>query len=290
MRNVSRFLAILGVAVVLVAVSTPASAVCSPPKTASTFTSDLANYVYFDLGPGTTAAQTVGSYYDLNGADNGAYPSSSWLFVDVSGKLSMSANLGAAGTNGCPSGKLIVRVQASTPTGTRLVTATAQEGIANPAGATFDLSFNHPPNTVFPSTTIPRPRVNSSSRSGSVVNLNIALDSASDGNSGGDAASAITSYDIVKASGADPGRAAAGWTLVQNVPAPNGGAVPSVPLTADCSTPSQDQFFATRAVFGTSKSELVSNSTRVNCNPALAEPRFNVVPKKPVGPKKGVNQ
>jgi hypothetical protein len=63
----------------------------------------------------------------------------------------------------------------------------------------------------------------------------------------------------------------------------SGGSV----LTADCSNPSVDQFFATRRLSADGiKGDSVSDSSRVNCNPALAEPRFNVVPKKPTGPRR----
>jgi len=290
MRNASRFLAILGVAAVVIAVSTPAMAVCSPPKAATTFTSDILNYVYIDLGPGVQPSAVVGQYYDLAGANSGTYGPSTWLFQDVSGKLSMSANLGAEGTIGCPAGKLIVRVQTSTGAGTRFVTMVANEGVRNPNGAEFDFTFGKAPGTSFTGSIVPRPRVTSSARAGSNVNLQVALDSASDGNAGGDSSSAVTGYDIVRASGTDPGRDPAGWTIVQTVTAPNGSAVPAVPLVADCSNPAVDQFFATRAIFGTSKGDMVSASTRVNCNPNLAEPRFNVVPKKPVGPKKNAGR
>lgn len=287
MRNASRFLAVVVVAVALIAAATPASAGCSPPKFASTFTGNIANYVYLDLGTGTTAAQVVGSFYDLAGNNNGGYPASQWLFVDVSGKLSMQANLGDARVVGCPSGKLILRAQASTPTGVKFLTMTTNEGErSNATGADFDFSFGKAPGTIIASSTIPRPRVNSSGRVGGVVNLDLAIDATNGGNSAGDSSSAVTAYEIVRASGADPGRNADGWTVVQTVPTTGGGAVPSVLQAADCSNTAVDQFFATRLVFGTSKSELVSDSTRVNCNPTLAEPRFNVVPKKPTGPKR----
>jgi len=50
-----------------------------------------------------------------------------------------------------------------------------------------------------------------------------------------------------------------------------------------------DEFFATRLLFGDGqKSDLVSRSLRVNCNPALAEPEFRVVPKRPTGAKKAI--
>lgn len=296
MRNASRFLAVVGVAVALVAAASPASAACAAPTSVASFTGDLANYVYFDLGPGTTAAQLKGTLYDADTplTDNtGTYGANEWMFVDVSGKFSVTAELANNRVIGCPSGKLVLRAQASTPGGVRFVTAVANQGQSNPTGAQFDFSFGKAPGTVIPSAIMPRPRVLSSAgpRPGPVT-MQVSLDAANGGNTSGDSSSAIVSYDIVKATGGtDPGRDAANWTLVQNVPAPGGSGVPSVPLTADCTNASVDQWFATRAVFpGGSKSELVSDPTRVNCNPALAEPRFNVVPKKPVGPKKGAQQ
>jgi len=87
----------------------------------------------------------------------------------------------------------------------------------------------------------------------------------------------------------DPGRDPAPWTVAQTVPSDGSGATFSV--QSSCSNPGGDEFFATRLLFGDGqKSDLVSRSLRVNCNPALAEPRFNVVPKKPTGPKKGAQQ
>jgi len=286
MRNASRFLAVVGVAVALVAAATPASAVCPAPKKASSFTADVTNYVYFDLGPGTTASQLKGSIYSDVNNHTGTYGPNEWAFVDLGGKFSIEVNLQDARVIGCPSTKAILRLQAATPTGVRFLTATALEGQRNPGGGDFDFSFGRAPATVIPSGVLPRPRVNTSARAGAVVNLNFAIDPMTAANSAGDSSSAVTGYDIVRASGADPGRDAAGWTFVQTVTTSNGGGIPSVPLAADCSNVSVDQFFAVRAVMGASKSEVVSDSTRVNCNPALAEPRFNVVPKKPTGPKK----
>jgi hypothetical protein len=286
MRNASRFLAILGVAAVIVAMSTPASAVCSPPKSMSSFTSNLANYVYIDFGSEVTSdAQVTGFFYDQGTANSGTLPAADYMFVDVSGKLSISGNLGDARVVGCPEGKIILRLQAQTTSGVRFLTLTAQEGISNPTGANFDFSFGHPANTSFTGALIPRPKVTSSVRAGGVVNVNVNLDATGSANPNNDPAGAVTGYEILRAAGADPGRNPAGWAVVQTVAAPNGAAA-TASFAADCSNPSQDQFFATRALFGTQKSDLVSNSTRVNCNPSLAEPRFNVVPKKPTGPRK----
>lgn len=288
MRNVSRFLAIVGVAAVIVAVTTPpASAGCPNPKIAATF-SNL-NYVYIDLGAGVTPAQVKGRFYVAGNPSVGSTPiygPETWLFVDLNGKLSMSANLSAPAEQvaGCPAGKLVTQLQTTT-TPPRFLTMTSNEGESG-SSVVFDYSFNRSTGSLIPGAVLPRPRVATSARAGGVVNLTLGIDATTAGNAG-DAAGAVTGYDIVRASGADPGRDAAAWTLVQNVPTTNGGAVPSIPLTADCSNPSIDQFFATRLVFGDGqKADAVSDATRVNCNPALAEPRFNVVPKKPTGPKK----
>jgi hypothetical protein len=290
MRNASRFLAILGVAAVIVAMSTPASAVCSPPKSMSSFTSNLANYVYIDFGSEVTSdAQVTGFFYDQGTANSGTLPAADYMFVDISGKLSISGNLGDARVVGCPAGKLVLRLQAQTPGGIRFLTLTAQEGISNPTGANFDFSFGHPSNSSFTGALIPRPRVTQASRVGTVVTVNANFDATSSANPSNDSAAAVTGYELLRATGADPGRDPAGWAVVQTVAAPNGAAA-TASFTADCSNPSQDQFFASRALFGTQKSDLVSESTRVNCNPSLAEPRFNVVPKKPTGPKKTVQR
>ena len=288
MRNASRFLAIVGVAAVVLAVVTPASANCIPAKLASSFNEQ--GYAYIDMGAGVSNTQVAGGFWAAGAPsnNNGTYPASEWLFVDLGGKLSMQANLGDPRVNGCPAGKLVVRLSTTTAN-PRFLTMTAVEGACGSTSA-FDFRCGRADASLIPSAPLPRPRVVTSGRAAGVVNLNLSLDSTAAGNQG-DSAGAVQGYDIVRASGADPGRNAAGWTLVQNVPAAGGGAVPSVPLTADCSNPSVDQFFATRLVFPDGiKSDTVSDSTRVNCNPALAEPRFNVVPKKPTGPKKGAQQ
>lgn len=285
MRDASRFLAILGVVVLLVAVATPASANCVPTKIASTFSPT--NYVYIDLGAGVTASQVVGSFYAAGNpsANNGSYPASSWLFVDLGGKLSMNASLGDARVNGCPAGTLVVRVQASTPTGVKFLTMTAVEG-ASGTSTPYAFWLGRANASLITGALLPRPRVVNSGRVGPNVNLNVSIDPTTGGSSG-DSAGDVTGYELVKASGADPGRDPAGWTVAATIPVTDGAPVPSTPLVADCSNTAVDQYFATRLLFGDGqKSDLVSDSTRVNCNPTLAEPRFNVVPKKPVGPKK----
>jgi len=294
MRNAFRFLAILGVAVVVLAAATPASANCIPAKIASTFSADVSEYIYLAFGPGVTKNDVTATFYQKDcagGVSSVAYPASDY-FLDASANgLEFTANLGDARVAGCPSQsavcpgpvKLVMRIQANTPTGPKFLVLTAVEG-AHPNTA-FAYFLGRTTGSSITAASLPRPRVTSSARAGSLVNLQLALDATTAG-SQGDADSAVTGYDIVKATGADPGNNAAAWTLVQNVPTTN-GAAGTVTFSADCSNPTVDQFFATRLTFSDGqKSDLVSDPTRVNCNPALAEPRFNVVPKKPTGPKK----
>ena len=284
MRNASRFLAILGVAAVVIAVVTPVSANCIPAKLASTFNEQ--GYAYIDLGAGVTNNQVVGGYWQAGNPNNnnGTYGPNEWLFVDLGGKLSMQSNLGDARVNGCPTGTLVVRLSTTTAN-PRFLTMTAVEGNCQ-SSSVFDFRCGRATNSLIPGAPIPRPQVTNSGRAGTTVNLQVNLPSTAAGNQGG-AEGAVASYDIVRASGADPGRGAAGWTTVTNVPAA-GGAPATGSFAADCSNPAVDQFFATRIVFADGqKADSVSDSFRVNCNPALAEPRFNVVPKRPTGPKKG---
>ena len=278
------------VAIVVAALgAVPVSANCNPAKLAGTF--NEANYVYIDMGPGVTNAGVVGAFYTCGvpAQNNGTYPASEWLFVDIGGKLSMQANLGDARVNGCPAGKLVTRLQsqpaggATTPP--RFLTMVATEGAAGTSSA-FDYSYLRQPGSMLVSVPIPRPRVTSSSRGpGGTVLLNVALDPVASGNTSGDACGAVTGYEIVRSVGSDPGRDPSGWTVVQDVPNDGSGTTTSFP--ASCNDPNGDEFFATRLLFGDGqKGDMVSRSFRVNCHPALAEPDFTLVPKRPAGPAK----
>lgn len=289
MRNVSRILAIVGVAVALVVVATPASANCIPAKLASTFNSGAGTYVYVNLGSGVTAGQLSGKVFQADNPANGttaAYPASEFCFVEGGG-ISCNVNLGDARVNGCPAGKVVLQLEAPTADGVKFISAAINESPAGTSTVAFDLSSGRPVGQVINGASLPRPRVTASNRAGTVVSGTLGIDSTAGGNVGGDAAAGVTGYDIVRAAGStDPGRDPANWTFVQNV-ATTDGAAATTAFTADCSAPGTDQWFALRLTYaGGVKSNLVSNATRVNCNPALAEPRFNVVPKKPTGPKK----
>jgi len=282
--------ALLGIGLAAL-VAAPASANCIPAKLAGTF--NEANYVYIDMGPGVTNQQVVGAFYDCGNpnANNGTYAASEWLFVDLNGKLSMQANLGDARVNGCPASKLVTRLQhapASSSLPVRFLTMVATEGAAGTTSA-FDYSYLRAPGSMLVAVPLPRPRVTSSGRiPGGGIVLNGVLDPVAAGNTSGEACGAITGYEVVKFVGtSDPGRDPAPWTVAQTVPSDGSGATFSV--QSSCSNPGGDEFFATRLLFGDGqKSDLVSRSLRVNCNPALAEPEFRVVPKRPTGAKKAI--
>jgi hypothetical protein len=126
----------------------------------------------------------------------------------------------------------------------------------------------------------------SSGRVGQEIQLTLALDPTASGAHGEEAA--VTGYEVVhKFSSGTPSHDPAGWTVLADVPNDGSGATVTVPVT--CGTPDADEYLATRLKFGDGqRTDVVGDSTRINCHPALAEPRFNVVPKRPAGapPKK----
>ena len=266
----------------------PASANCNPAKLAGTF--NEANYVYLDMGQDVTNAHVAGAFYACGDptANNGTYPASEWLFVDLNGLLSMQANLGDARVNGCPTGKLVTRLQ-SLPPGTntvpRFLTMVATEGAAGTSSA-FDYSYLRAPAYVLASVPLPRPRVLSSSRGqDGTIQVVVGIDPVNAGNTSGDACGAVTGYEIVRAIGIDPGRDPRDWTVVQSVPSDGSGA--TAQFSVNCNDPSADEFYATRLLFADGqKGEMVSRSFRANCHPTLAEPAYKVIPKRSSGTKK----
>ena len=74
---------------------------------------------------------------------------------------------------------------------------------------------------------------------------------------------------------ADPGRGAAAWTVLATVAAP-GGAAGTVSTSVDCANTAVDRFVATRILYADGATgQVVSPSTRIECNPAMAEPPSN---------------
>jgi hypothetical protein len=202
----------------------------------------------------------------------------------------MQANLGDARVNGCPANNLITRIYTSPAAPAnpmRFLTLTAIEGSC---GSTSAFDYRRCPNpwpdgTILSAVPLPRPRVISSGQVGNQILVHWQFDPTAAGNPNGDPAGAVTGYELVKANGSDPGRDPAGWTSVASVTS-DGSSPVTLDAPVDC-TASPNQYFATRLLFRDGeKSLVVSHPLWANCNPSLAEPHFNLVPKRPTGPAK----
>lgn len=267
----------------VIAMAPSASASCNPGKSASTYVGGASAYWL----PATVQGNAIGQTWQLgapgtwNGA-GGAVPCSPGIVYFSAAGMNLNLDLGACGA-GCPNGPLAVLAQNETPTGTEFLLATVVETPAN--SVNFDYQAGGNRNLI----KIPRPRVLSSSRSGTDVILSIALDSIAGGLYGPNAGSAVTGYRLLgKSASSDPGAAASGYDAVARaVVAAPGGIAATTPLTVNCSDLANDQFLAVQISFegGAVLSNSVSAATRVRCDPALANPK---TPKVKVAPKKGV--
>ena len=125
---------------------------------------------------------------------------------------------------------------------------------------------------------IPRPRITSSSKAGSIVSVQFTVDPANLGAYDG-SAGVITGYNILsKLSGTDPGRSASGYDAapVTSLSAAGGGsASTATAVSVDCSggSPSLSRrWVVTQLVTANGPSPTVSEATLVSCDGSLAEP------------------
>jgi hypothetical protein len=276
---------VLGLAVVAFAVvvmAPAASASCIPGKSAQTFNAQALTYAYW-TSPSGTPGTVVGQFWQLGNPAAGSGNSTvcpNMLYFSAAG-MNLNLDLGACSA-GCVGGTMAVLAQNQTPAGTEFLVATIVETPANTVNFDYSTQGDHA------MVQLPRPRVTSSSRAGASVNLNVQVPAISDGLYGPNAANAITGFNILSASGTtDPGRNAAAYTLRSSIAAAGGGAGTGA-VTVDCTNTAQDQWVVTQlALDGGQVSSTVSAATRVNCNPALADPKYKIVPKRGT-PKQGV--
>lgn len=135
---------------------------------------------------------------------------------------------------------------------------------------------------------IPKPFVNSSSRAGTTVNLNLNLNAVNAGFAGlaGQTAQGpgnISGVRIFTFTGnADPGRGrAAGW-VADATQRPYTGSTINVPtFGVNCSNTALDVFVAVGLEFdgGTVTTDFVSQPTRVECDPTIADPKYRSIDK-----------
>jgi hypothetical protein len=259
-----------------------ASAACNPPKSVSTYNGVTGAYVYFH----TTVPSPNGSYgllgkiWDDDGDHTGTCNEfGTFLYFGAApGNIGVNMSLGDACVPGCPTRTLSLQITASnTANQTQTIVTKVVE---TPAGANnFDFSSQAPADLELGS--YPRPRVISSSRVGSTVNLSVSLDGSASLYRNGTGTD-ITGFNLVSASSlGDPGPRASLYALRSFVPTP-GGAPGTGLATVDCSNFVNDQWIAAQLVSATGgPSNAVGPRTRVKCNPALANP--HVAPKKGMG-------
>jgi len=275
---------VFGAAIALVIVgiaSTPASALCNPPKSLSTYNSGTGAYVFFDSGFPNAGTTLVGNVW------SGAVNHTGTCNVDApfvyfgagDGQVGLNFNLGASCVNGCPSGSVSVQITAINGGASHTMTTQTLESVG-PSAVNFD--FSTTPAHVLGN--YPRQHVTTSSRVGSSVNVAVSIDAASDSAFDG-SASQITGYNVLSAQGAtDPGRLAAAYGAVPltTIPAP-GGIAATGNAAVNCTVTANDQWVVTQLVTTGGPSNTVSAATRVKCDPALANPKYNIIPKKSMG-------
>jgi hypothetical protein len=278
--------AAFGVAVAL-AVATlaarSASASCNPPKRVGTYEISTGRFVYFhttlpNFSYGDTLLGKIWSPAgDHTGTCNNGNQTFLYFTAPNSGNIGVDLSLGEACVVGCPSGSLSLQITASKGNQSQTIVAKVVETPFS--GTEFDFSALPPADLQLGD--YPRPRVTSSSRVGTMVNLTLGLDNSSSLFHNG-TASDITGYNIVSASSTvDPGANASGYAVRSFIAAPR-GAEGSGAVTLDCSNIANDQWVAFQLVSAIGgPSNAVGTRFRMKCDPALANP--HVAPKKGMG-------
>ena len=251
-----------------------ASAACNPGKSATTFSAVTAYWIPVQAG-GTL----VGQAWQLGAPASFSSAGCPQFLSETGGGISLALDLGACGT-GCtaPLATLATLAQSQGPAGTSFLLDTIVETPASSVNFDYSTQGNH---NMIP---IPRPRVLSSARVATNLNLSVALDSIAGGLYGPNAASAVNGFRILTASSAtDPGRDASAYSAVPAaVVSSPGGAATTQAVVLNCTNP-QDQWLVTQIQFenGLVLSGAVSGATRVHCDPTIANPK----PKVKIAPK-----
>lgn len=289
-------------ALVIVGLMAPsASANCPVGKSAGTYNLLTGAYTYWHTtltDPGATLVAKMwqpGSSLDSTGTCNSEGTGILYFGANfaTSGNIGLSTNLGLACAAACPSGSLAVMatVNGSDPADplhrkqTQFLTSQAPE---TPGGAlTFDFStFNSPPHNMG---AIPRPRITSSSKAGSIVSANVTVDAIA-GSAFENTSGQFTGYNILsKLAGSDPGRLASAYTDPPALLASSNGGPASAIVSVDCTGGSSllnRRFVVTQLVTVSGPSPTVSEATQVSCDGSLADPGkgYRIVPKPKVVP------
>ena len=275
-------------ALVIVGLMAPsASALCNPPKFVSTYNGGSGAFAYWHSTLAETPGATlVGKLWngstDLTGTCNtactGCGTNSGFLyFGSAAGDIGLNVSLGdqCQGANVCPSGSISVLAGVTKGSNTDFL---ATQGLET-AGF-FDFST-----TGHAMLAHPRPRVTNSQRSGTNVNLAVAVDAAAPALFDS-VASQITGCNILTASSAaDPGRLASAYTLLGPCSGGVSGAAATAGGASNCTDITKDNWIVVQEVTAAGPSPFVGAATRVRCNSAVADPKpFKIINNK-VGTK-----
>jgi len=283
---------VFGAALALLVVSfvaTDASAFCNPPKFVSSYNSVTGAFTYWvttdtaQAGPLSMKA-TVGAVEVGKGCQF-------IYFGTTPGQVGLSGDFGACGfvdwpgtttPQPCPNGPLtIIGHDGGDTFGATVPDLSASQAL------NFDFSTvgGSPNGGTVNGVHTPRPRVTSSSRSGTGVVLALTLDTVAGAGIDATTLATITGYNVLSASSTgDPGRLASSYAPVAPIAisasAPSGVAA-TAGGTVDCSVIAKDQWIVTQIVTTAGPLPGVSDATRIRCNAAIANPSYKMV-KKPV--------
>jgi len=243
---------------------------CLPNKTLTGWTGSAFGYHYVNLPPGQDNSTVVGRFWQTGNralANEGTFGDDFWLRpypAAGAGKYYILGELGAAEVFGCPAGSITLTVD--TNSGHNLTIQVPE----NPPGL-FDLGALQ---ADFDFGIKPRPRVVSSSRSGTDIVLLVTVQAQAGGiYTLGSAVAAAPTYRIMSAFGnSDPGPSPSAYT-----PGPTVTPGTPTPFNVNCSNINGNQWVATQTLVDGVPADTVSARTRLNCNPAMADPDFKHV-------------
>lgn len=291
----------------------PASANCIPGKVFGQV-GQAYTYVFMPANSTNTNASIVGTFWEVGAAstdNNGACTDDAWLPLCNTAAYACGGNPtgigktryinGAMGgslggrpvctVTGCPTGGDMNLLIQDTTTDGKVVFALARVSETPASGTAYD--FSRIPNIT--PVDMPRVTVNSSSRAGTTVNLNLNLSALNGGFYGlpGQTAGGpgnISGYRVQTFTGnADPGRSrTAGWVADATTRPYTGSAVNIPVFGVNCSNTALDVFVAVSLEFdgGSTLSDMVSQSVRVECDPNIADPKRFRSLEKPSGIQK----
>ena len=270
MKRIHLLLLFATVIVLLIAVL-PVSANCAPAKTFTMYNTieTPGAYYYILWGDTSVTSDDIDARFwetgNRSGANEGTYDDSEWLIDSLyypgTDLWYLNGNLGAAGVSGCPNTSLTV-VGTNSKTGT-FFSAVIEE--TPPRSQTYDYSRLL---TDFPTVAMPPPRIISSTRTGTDVNISVQIDDASAGVFGGAGAeiSDVVIYQAVSPTSTD---IASGWVEIGRI----GGPAGTTSVLVDCSDPNvQASIGAGLAISNVDPINVGPDQSLVECDAHLADP------------------